>query len=316
MTRAPGSRLGDRLLGLSDRRFKAVVYLTALGVYLIGIWLHLPNGGGNVYTDITYVFQERICRPSSGFEYDQSYGNPCPLTIPYLQSFNEYPVIVSMFMYVMGVLGAQFRGDIFQNYYLLSAAVLAVPTFLAIRELMKIIEIRGTSRNRILWYFIVTPTFIFLTLVNWYSIGVYFALSGIRRYLQGGSRLWSGVLFGLSAASNFVTAIPALGLFIASKTMKERIILAGAALATYGAINAPFLLLNRALWLESWNYIYGWNIENSWMQAILINLYSPYRHFIPPIVFGAFFIGMLWMRYRGTTKDPLVFAFVDRKSVV
>jgi hypothetical protein len=46
------------------------------------------------------------------------------------------------------------------------------------------------------------------------------------------------------------------------------------------------------------------------MQAILIDLNSPYRHLIPPIVFGGFIVGMLWLRYRAKTSDPLVFAFV------
>jgi hypothetical protein len=309
MTLGPGPRLVDRLSRLSDRRFKAVVYLTALVLYLIGIWLHSPNGGGNIYTDITQVFQERVCPTPPNDSYFQVPAT-CTISVPYLQSFNEYPVITSMFMYIMGVFGGSLKGGLLENYYLLSAAILIVPTFLAVRELMRIIEIRGAPRSRVLWYFVVTPTFIFMTLLNWYVIGVYFALSGIRRYLEGGSRLWSGVLFGLSAASNFVTAVPALGFFISSKTMKERVILAGAALGTYAAINAPFLLLNSGVWLKSFQYIYSWNIEDSWMQAVLIDLYSPYRHLIPPVVFGGFIVGMVWLRYRRRTGDPLVFAFL------
>jgi hypothetical protein len=310
MKGARGLHLGELLSRLSDRRFKAAVYLSALSLYIIGIWLHSPNSGGHVDADITKVFNERIwiCQTSPDYPYAQT-GN-CDLSVPYVQSFEEYPVLVSMFMYTMGVWGRLLPGDLLENYYLLTAAVLAIPTFLAIRELMKIVEMRGTSRNRILWYFIVTPTFILMTLVNWYVIGVYFSLSGIRRYLQGGSRLWCGVLFGLSAASNFVTAVPALGLLMASRTMRERVILAVATLGTYAAINAPFIILRTGLWLQSFQFIYGWNIENSWMQAVLIDLYSPYRHLVPPIVFGGFIVGMLWMRYRSGTRDPLVFAFV------
>jgi len=306
-----GARLGDRLAGLSDRRFMALVYLTALALYMIGLWLHLPNGGGNVYNGITEVFQQRICPPPLIDPYLQVPSCTVSfLSVPYIQSFNEYPVITAMFMYVMGVSGGSLPGDLFTNYYLLTGAVLIIPTLLGIRELMKIIEIRRTPRSRILWYFVVTPTFLIMTLVNWYVIGVYFTLYGIRRYLEGGSRLWAGVLFGLSAASNFVTAVPALGLFIHSKTTKERVVLAGAALGTYAAINAPFFVLNGGLWLQSFHYVYTWNIENSWMQAILINLYSPYRHIIPPIVFGGFVVEMLWLRYRRKTDDPLAFAFL------
>jgi hypothetical protein len=304
--------LGDRLAGLSDRRFMALVYLTALALYLIGLWLHLPKGGGNVYNGITEVLQQRMCPPPNVDVYPH-FTPPCTvsnLSVPYLQSFNEYPVITAMFMYAMAVLGGSLAGQLPTNYYLLTGVVLAIPTLLGIRELMKVIEIRGTPRTRILWYFVVTPTFLIMSLLNWYMIGVYFTLYGIRKYLEGGSRLWTGVLFGLSAASNFVTAVPALGFFIASRTTKERVLLAGAALGTYAAINAPFFILNRGLWLESFHYIYTWNIENSWMQAILIDLNSPYRHVIPPIVFGGFIVEMLWLRYRRKMEDPLVFAFL------
>src|SRR5437588_2150154 len=149
MKRALGVSLGERLSRMTDRRFKAGVYLTALGLYLIGIWLHLPYGGGHVYTDLTQLFQDRlwVCPSPSYYQYDA-----CALSVPYLQSFNEYPVLTSMFMYVMAVFGAFLPWYLPENYYLLSAAVLVVPTVLAIRELMKIIELRGASRSRVLLY--------------------------------------------------------------------------------------------------------------------------------------------------------------------
>jgi hypothetical protein len=308
MTQVKEGRLGRRLSRLSDQGFKRVVYWTALGLYLFAVWLHLPYGGGNVYSDITYVFQQRVCLLPPD-EYGPLYA-ACNFSIPLLRSFSEYPAIVSIFMYVMGVLGNVIPGDLLRNYYLLSSAVLSIPFFLTIRELMKLLEMRGSSRNRVLWYFVITPTFIIVGLVNWYIIGVYFTLRGLRGYLEGGSRFWSGVLFGLSAASNFVTAIPALGLLFAARTMRERVVLAGAAGGTYALINAPFLITSSGLWMQSWQYIYGWNIEESWMGAVLLNPYSPLRHLIPSVVFAGFLLGLGWMSYRRTTSDPLVFAFV------
>jgi hypothetical protein len=304
-------RLNRRLSLLSRSRFQVLVYSTTVALYLLGVWLHAPYHGGHIYSDITYVFQSRQCLgyPPQAGQY-VVVEKDCALTVPYLKSFIEYPVIAAMFLFGNAVIGGMVAGNLLTNYYLFSALFLSIPTLLAVRELMRLIEMRGVSRNRILWYFLVTPTFIYMTLLNWYMIGVCFTLIGVTRYLQGRT-LSSGVLFGLSAASNFVTAVPAFGLFIASTGVKERARLAGSALLTYAAINAPFIILNSKMWQASFAYIYSWNIEDSWMQAILPSLYSPQRHAIPEVVFAGVIAIMLWLRYRNRVGDPLVFAFIS-----
>jgi len=163
-----------------------------LAAYALGVWLHIPYGGGHVYSDLVTVFQVREC--SSG---------QCVILIPYVQTFFEYPVVDSMFMYAMGILANQLPGSLLSNYYAVTVAFLAIPTFLLIRELTIIIEIRernrnsgdaGNQRRRLIWYFVLTPSFVFILLLNWYVIGVYFAVSGLRRYLEGRT-LASGILF-------------------------------------------------------------------------------------------------------------------------
>jgi predicted CDP-diglyceride synthetase/phosphatidate cytidylyltransferase len=303
-------RLEGFLAGLSGARFRAAVYITTTALFLLGVWLHLPYGGGHIYSDLVHIFQNEVCPPPENGSFYSLGSSVCIIRIPYIQSFMEYPVLVSMFVYVNAVFGNLFSGDLLTNYYLWSSLLLFFPTLLAVRELLKLVEMRGASRNRVLWYFIVTPTFIYMTLLNWYIIGVFFSLFGIRKYLQG-SRVASGLLFGLSAASNFVTAVPALGLLIASKGVRERFLLAASALGTYAMINAPFVLINPKQWSASFAYIYAWNIEDSWMQAILPSLYSPERHYIPPVVFGMVIAIMVWLRLKRRTDDPLVFAFIS-----
>src|SRR5437016_1254715 len=107
------------------------LYLVALAAYAVGVWLHIPYGGGHVYSDLVTVFQVREC--SSG---------QCVVLIPYIQTFFEYPVVDSMFMYAMGILALQLPGTLLSNYYAVTVAFLAIPTFLLIRELTIIIEIR------------------------------------------------------------------------------------------------------------------------------------------------------------------------------
>jgi len=281
------------------RHFPLVLYSTALVAYLFGVWWHIPYGGGHVYSDIVTVFQDRECGQGS-----------CTLLVPYIQTFDEYPVITAMFMYLMGQLGNLFGGSLVSNYYWFTSAFLTVPTLLLVREMLKIAEMRKTPPPRLLWYFVVTPTFVFMLLVNWYVIGVFFAVAGLRRYLQGGLKA-SGVLFGLSAASNLITAIPALGLLIASKSGRERVTFVTSAVAVYGAINLPFVILNEHLWLQAFNYAYGWYIEYSWMLVLSADIWTPLRHSVALTVFAVIIAGMVWLRYRRGVTDPVVLAFLS-----
>jgi hypothetical protein len=66
------------------------LYAVAAILFLIGVWLHIPYGGGHIYSDIVTIFQTREC------------GGAC-LTIPYINGFVEYPIIVSEFLYAMWV---------------------------------------------------------------------------------------------------------------------------------------------------------------------------------------------------------------------
>ena len=296
-TVAMAGRRRGRLVAWGRRHIRVVVYSSALAFYLLGVWLHIPYGGGHIYSDIVTVFQGREC------------SSVCNVQVPYLQVFVEYPVITSMFMYAMGVLGSLLSGDLLTNYYYFTAAFLVVPTLLLVREMLKLAEMRGRPREKVLWYFIVTPTFAYMVLLNWYVIGVFFAVAGLRRFLEG-RVAYGGVLLGLSAASNLVTAIPALGLLLASKTMRERVVLLCAGLGTYALINLPFIVLAPQRWYEAFNYTYNWYIENSWIQVFTSYLFSPVKHYVPPVAFAAVIAGMLWLRFRKGVDDPIVLAFL------
>lgn len=278
------------------------ILIIAVVLYGVGVWLHIPYGGGRVYSDIVSVFQNRECNPICS-----------QLPIPYVQAFVEYPIITAFFMYAMGALGSVFPGPILANYYVATCIFLLLPTLLLIRELRIIAQMRGTKQSRLLWFFIVTPTFLFMLLLNWYVIGTYFAMAAIRFHLQGRKRL-SGFLIGLSALSNLITAAPALGLVLSESKVKQAVIFLGTAAATYLLANLPVYLLNPSNWLEFWTYQYHWYIEGSWIGLFMAGT-SPLRHAIPPVVFGAFAAVMFYRRYRGE-KDPLYLSFLSSFAFV
>src|SRR5437879_5848689 len=158
---------GDELAMLRDFiRGPLGVYSVAVLLYLFSAWLHFPYGGGHIYSDLVSVFQVREC-PSG-----------CTLQIPYIQTFVEYPVIVAMFMYAMGVLGRLLSSsDILDAYYLFTCAFLLIPTLLLVRESVKITKLLGVDDGRVMRYIVVTPSFLIMLLLNWYVIGVFFSRS-------------------------------------------------------------------------------------------------------------------------------------------
>jgi len=246
-----------------DLSFRQKVLLAAGVVYLVGVWLHIPYGGGHLYSDIPTLFQERECTGTC-------------LTIPYVNGFIEYPVLVSLFIYAMGLLGSSISGSILNNYYYLTVAFLAIPSLLLVDETLKISRMMKGDERRVLTRLVLTPTFIFVLLVNWYAIGVYLAILGLRKFMQG-SRVASGILLGLSAATNLITAAPAAGMLLSLKKPGDWARFLAAAGATFLVINAPFIVYNLPLWNEFWTFHYNWYIEGSWMYAFL-SPYSPFRH--------------------------------------
>ena len=206
-----GSQVRQRITKVIRARFArddTWLYVIACLFYLLGVWEHLPFSGGHIYSDIVSVYQNRFC-----------YSGSCGTGLPYVNYFVEYPVITGFFMYTMGMLGHIFplpASDLLGSYYSYTSIFLLAPTLLLIYNLVKISELLGVwqKNRRALVYLVATPSFVFMLLLNWYMIGVFFAAFGLRKFLEGGrnSWLWSGLLFGLSAASNLITAVPALGI--------------------------------------------------------------------------------------------------------
>jgi hypothetical protein len=279
-------------VGFSD------VVLLASALFLVAAWLHFPYGGGRVYSDIVTVFQTRECNPVCSL----------PLTVPYLQSFNEYPVLTAAFMYVMGQAGWLFPASIVDAYYVATCIVLFGSTLLLIRELHTLALMRGFPDGRILWYFVVTPCFLILLLVNWYVIGTLFTFAGIRYWLQG-RRTIAGTLFGLSAAANLVTAVPALGLVLADTKWRSSAKFALSGAVAWGAVNLPFVLSNPAQWFAFWSYHFNWYVEGSWLLLLVTNT-SPLRHLVFPVTFAAFLAIAILIRWRVRPVDPLNLCFI------
>lgn len=284
----------------------------------------MPYSGGHIYSDLLSVYQNRFC-----------FSGTCGMGLPYINYFVEYPVLTGFFMYAMGMLAHTFQfpsASFLSDYYAYSAIFLLIPTVLLAENLTKIMKILGIGNmdKRLFLFLVATPSFVFMLLLNWYIIGVFFAVFGLRKFLEGlrsgsSKSLYSGILLGLSAAANMITAVPALGILVFGTTsLKERgkfvAGLLGAVAAVYlpviilnsfphnylnssgSTISYPFIFPNLNTITDFLTYEQNWYAEGSWMLGFLANT-SPLRHYI----FAGLFVGMaviislkgrMWLRSK------------------
>jgi len=276
--------------------------------FLLGIWEH---ANGNIYSDIVAVYRDRFCSATT-----------CVIGgLPYINNFVEYPPLTGFFMYAMGMLGhlLPYPGrDFIVSYYFYSTLFLLIPTFLLISNLLKITGLIGIGGKyrRYLIYLVATPSFIFMLLLNWYVIGIFFAVWGLRKFLEGNdsngtrNRISSGALLGLSAASNLITAVPALGMLIfGTVSWKERASFVFGIVVALLVIYVPLIVLNSFphsyvnaqhvvvqfdfqfpnlnVISDFLQYQQNWYVEGSWM-LVFFSSTNPIRNYI----FAGLFIGL------------------------
>lgn len=239
-----------------------LLLLATLIVFLIGFWLHIPYGGGHVYSDIVSVYQVRL----------ESF----PPKAPYAEVFFEYPVIIAALTYVSGFVASLLTKEYYTAlllYYIITSTILFLTMFLTTLEVRKLCGLCGIDRRRIYAYFLITPSMLFVNLLNWYIVGVYFMVRGIRLSVEDRSAS-SCIFFAMSAASNLITAIPSIAVLITHGDFRRKMKFVILGLATYFLINLPAILLNPSNWLRFWEYHASWYVECNW-QILLFDMFDP-----------------------------------------
>ena len=252
-------------------------------------------------------------------------------------------------MYAMGLIGhiLPYPGkDLMVSYYLYSSLFLLIPTFLLISNLLKIMDLIGTGRKyrRSLIYLIATPSFVFMLLLSWYIIGIFFAVWGLRKFLEGNmmgnntmrNRIWSGALLGLSAAANLVTAVPAFGMVIfGTVSWRERASFLFGMLAALLIVYAPLVVVNSFphsyvnsqhvvvqfgfqfpnlnVITDYLHYQHDWYAEGSWMLAFFSST-NPIRYYIFEGLFAALSV-IIVLKGLGLQKNR-VLSRLDRANLV
>ena len=239
---------------LRDRRTWVLAGITALTV-LVGWLVKEPClerdwGGGSQFRDHCYSDVQALWETRGAGDG----------TWPYLETFNEYPVLTGLFMHAVGEL-APHKGAYVATTHLILGAM-AVATTLLLCGLI------GPARRVLYWA--AAPAVVLYTAYNWDVIAVFLAVAGLWAY-QRERWLASGVLLGLGACAKLWPAflLPALGLALWRK--RGRLDRAGwafglGAVGTMAALNLPFYFANPHLFLETYRFQLsrGPNFESPW----------------------------------------------------
>lgn len=158
---------------------------------------------------------------------------------------DEYPVLT---MWTMRV-AAWISGPTTTGYFYTSAIMLWIAAFVTAFCLYLLVG------DRVL-YFVLAPTLALYATMNWDLLAVALATVGTLAYLRRRDG-WSGVLLGLAAAAKIFPmflVVPFVAARFRGGEPDRGIRLAWAAIATWVAVNLPFVLLAPRGWWEFFRF--------------------------------------------------------------
>jgi hypothetical protein len=222
--------------------------------FLISFWLHFPGLTPNNYTDLMDTLWPRIHQASG--------------IIPYRDYNLEYPAISALVLYVSSLWRDEY------GFYFTMSAILLLCMLIAVLFVYKILTMRGLSVQRLTYFVIFTPSFIYFSVYSFDWIGASLMVASIYFALARRVKL-SGVSMGLAIAARIIpiVCLPFL-LYEFKKTRNRRIFLVSTASAWLAA-NLYFIFTNLQGFLYPYVFQAGFYAEDSWLNILPSQLAKP-----------------------------------------
>lgn len=180
--------------------------------------------------------------------------------VPYLEAFNEYPVLTGMAQFFAASVTRDEAGYVHVTWAVLGAAAVATTLLIAARP--------PTPRRPLLWA--LGPPLFLYAFHNWDLLAVALATGGLVAYRRGRVRT-AGVLLGLGGAAKLypllLAPVLAADLFRAeTRPFPRTTAFAAAAAAGWAAPNLPVLLADPSGWWATYVFHAGRdpNYETTW----------------------------------------------------
>ena len=251
---------------------------------MLSIVLHSPWSIPNLYSDLTDSFWTR-CWVQSG-------------SLPYLGSSPtcdhafEYPVLSGLILYSVRAVGPDLM-----TFYAAFSGLSLLAGFVSGWACWSIARRLGRDLNAM---FFLLPSFMIYGVYNFDLFHVMFVLLSILSFLRGKGGV-SAVFLGL-AVDTKLTSVVLLPVFLMElKGRRERLGYVGAFVLVIAAFNLPFAALGFKSFLEGYQFIGSYGLEDAWYVWIFQNPNS----WIYAKLFGIVVSGLLLLRVY-TLKTSLV----------
>ena len=225
-----------------DRRNGLYLAVSAISTsLLLSVELHSPWSSPNLYSDIVDSFWPRDWVQAG--------------SLPYLTAYFEYPPISGLAVYLARAIGVNLLG-----FYATFSAVSLIAGAVVAWSCWRIAKSLGRELNSL---FFMLPSFLIYGVYNFDLFHVAFVVLSLQSLISKRVDL-SAFFLGLGVATK-LTSIVLLPVFLMEVQGKSaRFRYAGEFLAVAGAFNLSFALLNYSSFLQGYQFLASYGLEDAW----------------------------------------------------
>ncbi|MHB8566277.1 MAG: hypothetical protein ACYC7D_00170 [Nitrososphaerales archaeon] len=242
---------------LFDNPLYSMVMVGAASFFMMSIFIHFPlNNSPMYYSDIVDTFW---------YQRLSAAGVPSAISgIPYITYFFEYPPVCGLILWLGGwasggnvMIFAAIEFGVLLGFFLL----LTHFTYLFLDNL-------GLGHTRQLIFSVFVPSILFYGAYNYDIVQAFFTIAALYFFIARPKYELSAIFLGLAVATK-ISPVFLLPLFWQEmRSNSQRIWYTLITGATIAAMNVPFMAAHFSLWLQSYQYLANWGLEDSFLVWI------------------------------------------------
>jgi hypothetical protein len=289
-TTAPKGFSQQPIVGVKEG-FALLAFMAAI-MFMMSFWIHWPTMSPNIYSDLMDAFYPRLSSATG--------------IVPYVNYNLEYPVISAYVLWASSV-----WGNIYAFYITISSIIFA-SALGSIYVVYRALKERGEPMQRIMYFVIFTPVFIFYSIYNFDWTGAVFMVAAVYfGYKHQAMR--SGVSMGLAIAARIIPIVCLPFIFFELQGRRDKIRLLVSTGLAWLVANLYFMVVDFHGWLYPYTFQAGFYDEDSWL-----GLFPAYSKDISIILLGISLGLILYSRkslnlYQQSLLAMLAFSVFDYK---